>query len=210
LSLRAYCCLALGAPADAVDLLDDEDERVMQPEPLLAKAYILKGEPDRAVALLQRFIFHSVIGAFAAVPDLMTLYAGDPEKLEAWLRLALETGDAVGLRQTQPHHYFALYATAALLFLSAGKTDRALDLLETYADLATDRTLFPMRLRGSDLFDRLEAFYAALNIGVNVPRSEKLIKKDLKQIVTDNPAFAPLAENERFRRLAERLAQLDS
>ncbi len=209
LSLRAYCCLALGEPAGAIDLLDDADEQEMQPEPLLAKAYILKGDKDRAAGLLQRYIFHSIIGAFASAPDLMALYADDPEKMEACLRLALDTGDAVGLRHIQPHHYFPLYLTAASLFISTNETDKALDMLEAYTDIATDRTIYPLKLRSGDFFDRLEAYYETQNIGTDVPRSEKLIKKDLKDIVLDNPAFEALRENARFRRLAARLEQLD-
>ena len=210
LSLRAYCTLALGDPSAAIDLLDDADEQVMQPEPLLAKAYILKGDPDRAMGLLQRYIFHSIVGAFLAVPDLMSLYIDNPEKMEDCLRLALEAGAVVDLRQVQPHHYFSLYLSAAALFQAANKTDRALDMLEAYTDIVTDRTIYPLKLRGSDFFDRLEAFYDTQNLGTSVPRSEKLIKKDMKEIVLSNPSFSPLHDNARFRRLAARLEQLDA
>jgi tetratricopeptide (TPR) repeat protein len=209
LSLRAYCCLALGDAPAAIDLLDDSDEQALPTGPVLAKAYILKGDRDRAISILQRYIFHSIIGAFTAVPDLMTLYAGDPEKLEAWLRLALEAGAVVDLRQVQPHHYFTLYLAAAGLFAAANATDRALDMLEAYTDVATDRATYPLKLKGGEFFDRLEAYYDTLNLGTGVPRSEKLIKKDLKEIVLNNPAFTNLRENARFRRLAGRLEQLD-
>ena len=209
LSLRAYCCLMLGDPCAVIDLLDDSDEQALAPGPVLAKAYIVKGDRDRAVSILQKYIFHSIIGAFAAVPDLMTLYADDTDKMEAWLRLALEAGAVVDLRQVQPHHYFALYLAAAALFTSANEPDRALDMLEAYTDIATDRATYPLKLKGGDFFDRLEAYYDTLNLGTGVPRSEKLIKKDLKEIVLTNPAFTALHENARFHRLAGRLEQLD-
>ena len=209
LSLRACCTLALGDPTATIDLLD-ADEQPMQTEPLLAKAYMLKGDKERAAGLLQRFIFHSIIGAFTAVPDLMSLYTDNPEKMEDCLRLALETGAAVNLRHIQPHHYFSLYLTAALLFMSTDNPDRALDMLEAYADVVTDRTIYPLKLRGGDFFDRLEAFYDTQNLGTDTPRSEKLIIKDLKETVLNNPVFSPLHDNTRFRRLADRLEQLDA
>ena len=111
LSLRAYCYLMLGDPCAAIDLLDDSDEQALAPGPVLAKAYILKGDRDRAISILQRHIFHSIIGAFAAVPDLMTLYADDPDKMEAWLRLALE-----GRGRRQP----AAGPAASLLYAVSG------------------------------------------------------------------------------------------
>ena len=209
LSLRAYCYLALGEPAATIDLLDNSDEQELHPGPLLAKAYIMKGDKERAIVLLQRYIFHNIVGAFSAFPDLMSLYADDPEKMERCLQLALDVGQVVGLRQIQPHHYFSLYLAAASLFVSVSNPDRALEILEAYTDIATDRSIYPLKLRGGDFFDRLEAYYKTQNLGTDTPRSEKLIKKDLKEIVLNSPAFAALSDNERFRRLTDRLEQLD-
>lgn len=209
LSLRAYCCLALNEPAQAIDLLDDLDAQQMSPEPLLAKAYAMKGDGDRATAILQLYIYRSGINAFASMPDLMALYANEPERLDEYLRLSLEVAASFEIRKTLPHLYFTLYLTAAALYASAQNNSRALDMLEVYADVVTDAGIYPLKLRDSSLFDKLEQYYESLSLGNSAPRSEKLIKKDLKDAVINNPAFFGLIQEERYRRLIRRLEHID-
>lgn len=209
LSLRAYCCLALNEPANAIDLLDDYDEPQQTPEILLAKAYAMKGDGDRAIGIIQRFIYQSGANVFAAMPDLMALYAGDPVRLDECLMLAFKVGEALEIRTMLPHLYFTLYLTAAALYASVQNNSRALDMLEAYTDIVTDKTIFPLKLRGSKFFDRLEQYYDTLSLGNSAPRSEKLIKKDLKDVVINNPAFFGLIQEERYRRLISRLEHID-
>lgn len=209
LSLRAYCCLALGEPASAIDLLDDYDEQQMPSEILLAKAYAMRDDGDRSKGILQRFIYSSGINIFSAIPDLMALYAADADKLDDCLKLALDIGEAFEIRKTLPHLYFAFYLTAAALYAAAQNTSRALDMLEAYTDIVTDRNIYPLKIRGSEFFDQLEQYYDSLNLGNSPPRSEKLIKKDLKDVVINNPAFFGLIQEERYRRLIRRLEHFD-
>lgn len=209
LSLRAYCCLGLNEPAAVIDLLDDYDEQQQSPEILLAKAYAMKGDSDRATGIMQRFIYHNGANVFAAMPELMALYAGDPDRLEECLKLALEVGKALEIRKTLPHLYFTLYLTAAALYASAQNLGGALDMLEAYADIVTDTTIYPLKLRGTKFFDRLEQYYDTLSLGNSAPRSEKLIKKDLKDVVINNPAFFGLIQEDRYRRLISRLEHFE-
>ncbi|MEL4106287.1 helix-turn-helix transcriptional regulator [Oscillospiraceae bacterium WX1] len=209
LSLRAYCFLATGRAAEAIDLLGDADTHALPIDPLLAKAYMLKGDTDRAKELLQRFIYTSGVTVIAAMPDLMLLYADAPNKLDACLSITALIGDAFELRKTQPHHYFALYLTAAALFAALGAVEKALDILEDYVGIVTDEAIYPLKLRGSAFFDRIEPYFDTLRLGNMAPRSETLIKKDLKDAVICNPAFDGLKTLDRFRALAERLGRLE-
>ncbi len=209
LSLRAYCCLALNEPACAIDLLDDFDEQQTSPEILLAKAYAMKDDTDRAKGILQRFVYHNGVNVFAAMPDLMALYAGDPGRLDDCLLLAQRVGEVLELRKTMPHQYFTLYLTASMLYAAAQNNSRALDMLEAYADVVTDESIYPLKLRGSAFFDKLEEYYDTLGLGNKAPRSEKLIKKDLKDIVINNPAFYGLIQEERYRNLIRRLEHFE-
>jgi hypothetical protein len=209
LSLRAYCCLALNEPASVIDLLDNNDEQQTSPEILLAKAYAMKGDTDRAKGILQRFVYHNGVNVFAVIPDLMALYAGDPVRLDECIRLALNVGESLEIRKTMPHQYFTLYLTAAALYAAAQNNSRALDMLECYTDVVTDESIYPLKLRGSAFFDKLEEYYDTLGLGNKAPRSEKLIKKDLKDIVINNPAYFCLIQEERYRNLIRRLEHFE-
>jgi transcriptional regulator with XRE-family HTH domain len=209
LSMRAYCCLALGQPAEAIDILGEEETQQLTADILLAKAYALKGDGERARSLLQRYVFTIGNGIVAALPDLMALYANEPKRLEDCVALALNIGEAFKLRKTLPHQYFTLTLTAAALFTAQGNSSRALDMLELYTDIVTDNGIYPLKLRGNEFFDLIEPYFDSLNLGNSAPRSEKLIKKDMKDAVINNPAFFGLVSDERYRCLVSRLEHFE-
>lgn len=209
LSLRAYCLLALGDPASVIDLLDGEDTLVLSTEPLLAKAYALKGDSKRARELLQQYIYKCGISIVGAMPDLLALDAPISGRLETGLDLALKISAAFGLREMQPHHYFTLYLTAASLFAAGGDSLRALDMLEAYTDIVTDPATFPLKIRGSDYFDLITDYFDSQQFGNSAPRSETLIKKDLKDVVLNNSAFFCLVSDVRYRNIVSRLEHFE-
>ena len=83
------------------------------------------------------------------------------------------------------------------------RQERALDMLEEYADIVTG-DIYPLRLRGDDFFDLINPWLEQLDLGTGLPRDEKTIKKSMLDVV-ESPAFAALAQQERYRSLLERL-----
>jgi transcriptional regulator with XRE-family HTH domain len=209
LALRAYCSIALNQPAEAVDLLDDIEEQLQSTDILLAKACMLKGDGSRAISLLQRSIYQNILSAFGAFTDLMALYSDNPEKMDKCLRMVMQLGDVFGLRQMHPALYFTLYLTAGALFVQRNENDRALDMLEEYTELMMQKDIYPLKLHGNAFFDQLDAYFESLNLGTDVPRSQKLIKKDMKEVVLYNPAFAGLKQEDRYRRIVKRLESFE-
>ena len=208
LSVRAYCCLALGEPSEAIDLLGDGEAQTLSAEVLLAKAYAMRGDRERARSLLQIYVFKNGSGLIAALTDLMAQYPEDHERVGACLALAENIGEALELRRIQPHQYFTLHLTAASLFAAAGDHEQALSQLEAYTALVTDPDIYPLKLRGSSFFDRLEPYFDNLSLGNAAPRSEKLIKKDIKDAVMKNSAFFCLEQDARYLRILDKLEAL--
>ena len=206
LSMRAYCSLALQRPAETIELLDGAEESPLSAEILLAKAYFTKGDAPKARSLLQRCLYQGLITLFSAFSDLMVYDSDNPEKWEDCLQKALKLGEVFGLREMHPGLYFPLYLTAASLFAAQKQNDRALDLLEAYADLAMLKDIFPLKLKGNRFFDLLGPYFDSLNLGTAPPRSDRLVQKNLKSLVANSPAFQGLASEERYRRIVRRLA----
>ncbi|WP_368294438.1 helix-turn-helix domain-containing protein [Dehalobacter sp. TBBPA1] len=209
LSLRAYCCLALQEPAQAIDLLEGTEEGPVSTGILLAKAYAIKGDSDRAKRYLQQFIYTNVASLFGAFPDLMALYADAPEKTDDCLQKVLSLGEVFQLKEMQPSHYFTVYLTAAALYSAQNRNEKALDMLEAYADIIFQKNTFPLKLKGNLFFDMLQPYFESLNLGGDAPRSDKLIRKDLKSVVVDNPAFQSLKSEERYQKLWRRLESME-
>jgi hypothetical protein len=150
-----------------------------------------------------------MLNAFGAFTDLIALYANDPAKMERYLQMALKLGDVLELKAMNPAPYFTLYLTAAALFVQQNNSGKALDMLEEYTELITQKDIYPLKLHGNAFFDQLDAYFETLNLGTDVPRSEKLIKKDMKEVIMNYPAFAVLAQEERYQRIVKRLESFE-
>lgn len=205
LAMRAYCFLALQRPVDAIDLLEEIEELPISIEQLLAKAYAMKGDINKAKDVIQKHLYRNVLSLFGIFPDMMGLYADNLDKLDACLQKALDFGKIFDLEELHPASFFTLYLTAASVYSSVGKGDQALDLLEAYINLVTNKDIFPLKLKGNDFFDRLEPYFASLNLGTHTPRSEILIRKDIMSTITQNPTFQALQGDKRFQQIIRRL-----
>lgn len=205
LSMRAYCFLALQRPVDAIDLLEGIKESPITIDQLLAKAYAMKGDIEKAKDVLQKQLYQNVLSLFGTFPDMISLYADDSSKMDVCLKKAMDFGKVFDLDQLHPASYFSFYLIAASVYHSIGKNDQALNLLEAYTDLATQKDVFPLTLKGNDFFDRLNPFFASLNLGTHMPRSETLVRKDIVSTIARNPAFQTLHEDKRFQQIVNRL-----
>lgn len=208
LQMQALCHIVMGNPALAIDLLGDIVEPPMSTETLLAKAYYLKGDFKKAISLLQSYLYTNILGIFGTVPDLLALYVQDSIKLDQCLHFMQEIREAVDIDTLHPAAYLPILVTAAHLYATIGKSDQALAYLEDYVALSTKPDLFPLKLHGSSFFDSLDPLFSSLEIGVNAPRDDALIKLDLKKAVLQNPAFSALASDDKYIRLAAALESI--
>ena len=86
----------------------------------------------------------------------------------------------------------------------AGNTDKALEILEEYAELDTG-DIYPLKLRGDDYFNLLGEWIETLDLGDSLPRDDKIIRQSMVDGVVRNPAFTALSDEPQFQRMVERL-----
>lgn len=73
-----------------------------------------------------------------------------------------------------------------------GSREKTLDMLLRYTDMVTGG-IYPLRLHGDDFFDRLEGWLEELDLGSDLPRDEKTIRKSMADVIIDNPVFSSLS-----------------
>ena len=91
-----------------------------------------------------------------------------------------------------------LYLSAAQAYMVHGQKEKALDLIERYTKVCL-KSIYNFKLKGNEYFDKIEAWFKDLDLGVNPPRSQKLIKQSVVSALKDNPVFASLKEEYRFK-----------
>ncbi len=203
--MEAACRILQRRSEDVIALLQGSQHPNVGEDSLLAQAYSLAGEPDRARQTLQVSIYNSLIGLLNSLPALANLYADDLDRVE---EVATRT---YGLIDT--FHLENLYVNCGMVYLSfgqtyaaQGKTEQALDCLQTYARLCGTME-FPLALHGDRFFDLVEPWLEDLDLGTQAPRDSDVIKNSMLQSVTDNPLFASLGDEPRFKMIVANLKE---
>ena len=96
------------------------------------------------------------------------------------------------------------YIVVAQGYAMLGSKERALEILEKYTELVTG-DIYPLQLKGDEYFNLIDQWIEELDLGKSLPRSEKIIRRSMADGVINNPAFAMLADEIRFKRVVEKL-----
>lgn len=205
--MEAYCLLALGRPEEALSLLEPEPPMVIASEPLLASAWMMKGNAREAEKILQSAIYKNITMLVTLFTSYMDVCKTDRKKFAESCRRLRDMTEIFRLEELHPGNMFACYLTMAQGWMALGEKEKALEVLERYAELA-GADIYPLHLRGDEFFDLLDEWLEEnLSLGEDLPRDESVIRRSMMQAVSENPVFAELKEEPRFRRITGRLAR---
>lgn len=205
LHLEPYCLLALRRPEEVLELLGPEPPMTGTPEPILASAWTMSGNADEAKKILQAAIYKNIITFLNLLPSYMEVCAEDRKKFEESCRRLCAVAEAFRMDKLNPGIMLTCYITMAQGWTALGEKEKTLEVLERYTELVCG-DIYPVRLRGDEYFDLLyDWFEEELSLGEYPPRDESVIRHSMTQAVAENPVFAELANEPRFRKIVERL-----
>lgn len=204
LYMEALCSLALRDPNTALELLDGTVAPALPPESILASAYQMTGRADEAKAVLQAGIYQNIVVLFNFFPAYLMLCTDDPVKFDEALGRAFDIAETFDMKRLHPAVLAGLYISAAQGYIAQKNHDRALDMLQQYAQIATS-DIYPLTLHGDAFFDHLDGWLDKLDLGSGLPRDEKTVRKSMAEVIVRNPAFSVLSEEQRFKNIAEKL-----
>lgn len=205
--LHGICLLMLNRPVEAVDLLEtDECYLTSSHSALLANAYLALGRTDKAEAVLQGDIYSHLMTMINEVPMLLSINMENPQKAEEIIERMFSLTDLFNIEKLNFNAVLILCLAAGETYAVFGRTDKAMEYLTRYTDICCNLQL-PMRIRGDDFFDHIDSTLDKLELGSDAPREESLIRKSMLYALTQNPAFATLAELPEFQNLLKRLEE---
>lgn len=198
LHLKALCYIGLNKPMEAIDILENIKEPIMQPETLLAKAYQMKGDNEKAIEYLQGNAYINLSSLLSLAPDFFMMYADKPEKMDAYYNIFIKLCDIFDMKHLYPAILYTIYLAAATVYVMQGRHKEAMDVLDEYAKLVNQSFGKDFVLHGSPLFDALDQYLASVDIEKVTPRSTEVIWRDIMNAVLNNPSFASLNDEPRF------------
>lgn len=205
IQMQAVCHMSLGRPQEAIDLMETQVVPLMSPESILVKAYQMKGDKRKAMEYLQGYTYVNLMSLLGAVPDYLSMYADQPERLEEYYHIFLSLGQLFLLEELSPSALINVYLSGAMAYAKQGNKDKALEILESYSDLILKLDKETLYLHGNRIFDALEGYFTTVDVDTDAPRRMELIRKDMRSSILTNPAFAVLEGDERFIRIRKKL-----
>lgn len=208
LKLNASCCMALGDPDGALVLLENLINEVQMPPELIASAaYQMKGDVLAAKHIVQVGIFQGLIVYFNYVMNYLMMTSDDTEAFDETVKRAQAVAELYDLRHLHPFFQLGFDLTCAQAFALRGEQERCLEALERFADEFARNTA-PLDLHGDAYFNLIDSWLADLDNGTQLPRNAALVTEGLVDAVLQNPAFAGLADEKRYRTLCAKLEKL--
>lgn len=201
-SIEAMCLLILQQPKEVLELLDGTMKPTSGDEVILANAYQMTGNPQKAREVLQISIYQHLLSIKGVYPTYLLLNSGESEKYDEMLNRILSLSEVFQLDTLHPSSAVTLYLTAAQGYAMQGNIEKALNMLSKYADICTSN-FFPLTLHGDDFFDSIEGWFKDFDLGVNPPRDEKVIKESMLQAIIANPAFSKLMDEPKYKSILE-------
>ena len=204
LYMEALCGLISGDPNTALSLLDGTVAPALPPESLLASAYQMTGRAEEAKSVLQVGMFQNIVVLFNFFSAYLALCVDVPSKFDEALRRSLVVAETFDMRRLHPSVLVSLYISAAQGFIAQKNHDKALEMLQNYTEIVTS-DIYPLYLHGDAFFDLLDGWLDQLDLGTDLPRDEKTIRKSMSDVIVNNPAFSVLSDEQRFQSITEKL-----
>lgn len=197
-SMEAMCYMILQQPQAVLDLLDGTMKPILSDETILANAYYMTGNMQKAKSVLQISTYQYLLSILGVCPTYLLLHVDETVKFEEILKRMLSISDVFALDTLNPNAAVQLYLAAAQGYTMQGNIEKALKMLSKYADICTSN-FFPITLHGDTFFDCIDEWFSEFDLGTTPPRDEKLVKESMIQAIITNPAFSVLSEQPEFK-----------
>lgn len=208
-NIEALCLLSLNRPEEVVQMMNMSDMPVMAPEVLLATAYQMTGREKEAKTVCQAGIYQYMLALVNFLITYQGLCADERFAFEETARRMAALEESFQLLELHPAILLSYYLSTAQGYMTLGDADRAYEYLERYTKLAI-HTDWPLKLHGDAYFNLLDGWLEhVLILGKEMPRDERVVRKSLVEALSQNPAFAALAKEERFQKMSEQLMEMN-
>lgn len=204
LAIEAICYLMLNQPMDVIALVGETVRPLSTNTEMLAQAYQMTGNLDKASQVLQISMFQHLLMLVGVAPSYLMLNTSDLTRVETILTRTLGVAKLYNLDELHPNTMIQVYYAAAQVYAMNQNVDKALDYLASYTHVCIS-DFFPFALHGDDYFDAIQPWFEDFDLGVGAVRSEVIIKQSMIDGLLTNPVFDPFKEDPRFLKLVKQL-----
>jgi len=199
------CCALSDNPNEVIELLEKMVVTSVPHEILLASAYRMTGRDAEAETVLQVGIYQNIISVLGLLSTYAMFGIENADRFEDIVGRTCALIESFHVKALQPATIISFYVVAAQGCMMHKDTEKSLDLLEQYAELAAGD--ISLQLKGDGFFNLIDGWLNEPGIKGQIPPHES-IKQGLADAVIHNPAFSALRDNPRFQSIVKRLERI--
>ena len=205
LYMEATCAIGTN-PNEVIELLGKTIMPTLPQEILLASAYRVTGRSEEAETALQVGLYQSIMSAV----HTLSMYASlnldtgqnTGQNFDEVVSRTLSIVESFNIKKLQPIAVTGFYLASATVYMQRQNTEKSLDLLEQYAELAAGDISW--RLGGDSFFNSIDSWLDESGT-ISQATPHESIKQGLAEAVIHNPVFAALSDSPRFQRIVKML-----
>lgn len=177
---------------------------------LLARAYAMLGNKEKADSCSQISMYESIMNLLAGATCYLMVHTRDLSVCEETIRRMEHVAEVYKIARLNPNNLSAFEYQAAVCYLAHGEKQKALEHIEQYVVCllhlfsATD-----LQLHGDAYFNKAKEWFAnELPNGTNAPRHRKVVLEDAKKTL-DVPPFTVLNGIPEFEKIKSKLKEIN-
>jgi len=198
---EAICATILGEPTEVINLLGRTTVDIKPHETLIAGAYQQLEQKEEAEAILQAGIYQHILSAFELLVTYMAYCEGDSERYDELVKRTLSLAEVFNINELRSPQ-IGFHVIIAQEYLERQDTERALDMLERYAETVT-KNMFGSP-RGDRFFNLIDDWLSESIIAT--PKTpNKAVNEMLAIEVLGQSFWDSLRDEPRFMSIVKRL-----
>jgi len=204
-TMEAMAEMALGNSEEVIRLLNDQLTPYGGDDVMLIMAYQMQGENDQANKVNQILLYQNVIGTLTLLTNYLSLHMTEPVLFDQIYAQGVQIIDSFQMKDILTNAVFGIHIVATQGYLMQLEKEKALNALEQYVNIVCGLQ-YPLRLKGNGYFTQVDEWLEDnITIGSNAPIDEMTIKTNFIKMIEENPAFMPLREEERYKKMVNNL-----
>jgi hypothetical protein len=206
-TMEALAEMALGNSEEVILLLNDKFVQYSGDDVMLIMAYQMRGDNDEANKVNQILLYQNVIDTLTLLNSYLALHMTEPVLFEQIYSQAKQLIDSFQMKEILTNAVFGIHIVAAQGYLMQQEKEKALNALEQYVNTVCGYQ-YPLRLKGNGYFTQVDTWLEDnITIGTSSPLDEITVKTNFIKMVDENPVFAPLREDEHYKKIIKNLKE---
>lgn len=200
IEIEGMCALLLGRSDEVFHLLGTTSQPYLPKEPIIANAYQMMGETEKAKEIYQAILYQQIVATISLSSNYMMLDHGYEYLLEVIHRTE-ELIQTYQVKELHPSMALQFYYSTTIRLFMADKKELAYDYLEKVLSFMIHNHS-PYTLHGDDYFYLINQWVESeLELGSQTPRTPQMALGSVLQDLETNPMLNAVRKEEKFQKL---------